>query len=257
VNSDRDLQNDLAALSNLDDPVRRRLYEYVASQDRPVGRDEAAAAARIGRTLAAYHLDKLAEHELLTVSYERLGKRRGQGGGRPAKLYSRAPRERTVSVPPRDYLLAGRLLVAAAERDVNGSTREALAEAARALGAEAGAARKKGRAASIPARRRAVVAALRERGYEPDEDENGVIWLRNCPFHELAQQNRGVVCTMNLSLLEGLLAGLHTNEFSPSLEIEPGRCCVVLRPRAQRKPRQSESADSARSRRRGSSSEHD
>ena len=137
MNSSRRLKNDLAALSELDDPVRRRLYEYVASHDRPVGRDEAAGAARIGRTLAAYHLDKLAERELLTVSYERLGKRRGQGGGRPAKLYSRAPRELTVSVPPRDYLLAGRLLVTAAERDATGSTREALAEAARALGADA------------------------------------------------------------------------------------------------------------------------
>jgi predicted ArsR family transcriptional regulator len=254
VNSSRRLKNDLAALSELDDPVRRRLYEYVASHDRPVGRDEAAGAARIGRTLAAYHLDKLAERELLTVSYERLGKRRGQGGGRPAKLYSRAPRELTVSVPPRDYLLAGRLLVAAAERDVSGSTREALAEAARALGAEAGtAARKKGRARSIPARRRAVVAVLRERGYEPYEDDEGAIRLRNCPFHELAQQNRGVVCTMNLSLLEGLLAGLDTNDFSPSLEIEPGRCCVALRPRTQRQASQSLPARPARSRSQGPS----
>jgi predicted ArsR family transcriptional regulator len=240
VNSSRRLQNDLAALSNLDDTVRRRLYEYVASHDRPVGRDEAAAAARISRTLAAYHLDKLAEHELLTVSYERLGKRRGQGGGRPAKLYSRPPRELTVSVPPRDYLLAGRLLVAAAEGDANGSTREALAEAARTLGTEMGAARKKGRATSVSARRRTVIAALRQRGYEPYEDDNSVIRLRNCPFHELAQQNRGIVCTMNLSLLEGLLTGLETNEFLPSLEVEQGRCCVVLRPRAQRKPSQSQ-----------------
>ena len=251
MKSSRDLQNDLAALSNLDDPVRRRLYEYVASQDRPVGRDEAAGAARIGRTLAAYHLDKLAEHELLSVSYERLGKRRGQGGGRPAKLYSRPAREITVSVPPRDYLLAGRLLVAAAERDANGSTRKALADAARALGAEAGTARTKGRAASVPARRRAVVAALRERGYEPHEDDQGVIWLRNCPFHELAQQNRGIVCTMNLSLLEGLLAGLATNDYSPSLEIEPGRCCVVVRP--QHKASQKQPARSARNRSEGTS----
>jgi len=251
VNSSRRLENDLAALSSLDDPVRRRLYEYVASQDRPVGRDEAAAAAHIGRTLAAYHLDKLVEHELLSVSYERLGKRRGQGGGRPAKLYSRPQRELTVSVPPRDYLLAGRLLVAAAERDANGSTREALAETARALGAEAGTARAKGRAATIPARRRAVVAALRERGYEPHEDDQGVIRLRNCPFHELAQQNRGIVCTMNLSLLEGLLAGLETTDFSPSLEIEPGRCCVVVRP--QHKASQKQPARSARNRSEGTS----
>jgi predicted ArsR family transcriptional regulator len=246
VSSSRDFHIDLAALSNLDDPVRRLLYEYVASQDRPVGRDEAASAAGIGRTLAAYHLDKLAEHGLLNVSYERLGKRRGQGGGRPAKLYSRAPDERTVSVPPRDYLLAGRLLIAAAEDDVNGSTREAILEAARALGAEAGRARKKRRAASVPARRRAVVAALRERGYEPYEDDGGVLRLRNCPFHELAQQNPGVVCAMNLALLEGLLAGLDTNDYSPSLEIEPGRCCIVLRPRAHRKPSQTKPVRSRR-----------
>jgi hypothetical protein len=34
---------------------------------------------------------------------------------------------------------------------------------------------------------------------------------------------------MNLSFLQGLLAGLDTKDFSPSLEIEPSRCCVVLR----------------------------
>ncbi len=226
--------DELAALSNLGEPVRRRLYDHVVRHERPIGRDEAAAAARISRTLAAYHLDKLAEHGLLTVSYERLGGRPGRGGGRPAKLYSRAPRELTVSVPPRDYLLAGRLLVAAAARDATGATRAALGDAARTLGAEAGSAHKKGRAPSASARRRAVVAALRERGYEPFEDEGGVIRLRNCPFHELAQQNRAVVCRMNFALVEGLLSALETDDCSPSLEVEPGRCCVVLRPGARR-----------------------
>ena len=51
----------LAALSSLDDPVRRSLYEFVAERDEPVGRDQAAAAAGISRSLAAYHLDKLVE----------------------------------------------------------------------------------------------------------------------------------------------------------------------------------------------------
>ena len=221
---------DLAALSNLDEPVRRRLYEHIAELERPVGRDEAAAAARISRTLAAYHLDRLAEHGLLTVSYERLGERRGRGGGRPAKLYSPAARELSVSVPPRDYLLAGRLLVTAAERDADGSVREALTDAAHTVGAEAGAARSRGRSASASSGR-AVIAALRERGYEPVKDGDGAIRLRNCPFHELARQNRGVVCAMNLALVNGLLAGLETDAFSSSLEFEPGRCCAVLRPR--------------------------
>ena len=117
---------DLAALnglSHLDDPLRRQLYEYVIESDGPVSREQAAAAASIGRTLAAYHLDKLAEAGLLTVSYQRPAGRGGPGAGRPAKLYTRAAREITVSVPPRDYELLARLLVASVEQDASGAVR--------------------------------------------------------------------------------------------------------------------------------------
>lgn len=44
-------QPDLASLSSLDDPVRRRLYEVVTQRAGPVGRDEAASAAGIGLSL--------------------------------------------------------------------------------------------------------------------------------------------------------------------------------------------------------------
>ncbi|MGZ4521269.1 MAG: ArsR family transcriptional regulator, partial [Mycobacteriaceae bacterium] len=50
----------LAGLSTLDDTLRRQLYEYVTECAEPASREQAAAAAGIGRTLAAYHLDKLA-----------------------------------------------------------------------------------------------------------------------------------------------------------------------------------------------------
>ena len=91
---------DLAALnglSHLDDPLRRQLYEYVIECDGPVSREQAAAAASIGRTLAAYHLDKLADAGLLTISYQRPAGRGGPGAGRPAKLYTRATQEMSVS----------------------------------------------------------------------------------------------------------------------------------------------------------------
>src|ERR1700729_1564531 len=101
----------LAAVSSLDDPVRRRLYDFVA------GRDEAAGAAGIGRPLAAYHLDKLVELGLLTASYQRPPGRGGPGAGRPAKRYARSAAEFTVAVPPREYELAARLLAAAVEAD--------------------------------------------------------------------------------------------------------------------------------------------
>src|SRR5579863_7637003 len=129
---------DLAALSSLDDPVRRRLYEVVRERTEPVGRDEAAAAAGVGRALAVYHLDKLVEAGLLTATYQRPPGRSGPGAGRPAKLYARSDREFAVTVPPREYELAARLLVQVVESDASGRSRAALLDAARRLGAELG-----------------------------------------------------------------------------------------------------------------------
>ena len=122
---------DLASLSSLDDPVRRRLYEVVRERAEPVGRDEAAVAAGVGRALAVYHLDKLVEAGLPTASYQRPPGRNGPGAGRPAKLYTRSDREFAVTVPPREYELAARLLVQAVESDPSGNCRAALLEAAR------------------------------------------------------------------------------------------------------------------------------
>src|SRR6516225_6554427 len=129
---------DLASLSSLDDPVRHRLYEVVTRQPGPVSRDEAASAAGIGRALAVYHLDKLVESGLLTASYQRPPGRSGPGAGRPAKLYARSDREFAITVPPREYELAARLLVQVIESDPSGRDRAALSEAGHRLGAELG-----------------------------------------------------------------------------------------------------------------------
>src|ERR1700722_1101090 len=82
---------DLASVSSLDDPVRRRLYEVVRERAEPVGRDEAAAAAGIGRALAVYHLDKLVEADLLTASYQRPAGRGGPGGRGARPSCTRGP----------------------------------------------------------------------------------------------------------------------------------------------------------------------
>ena len=218
---------DLEALSRLDDPVRRRLYEYVSDRHEPVGRDEAAAAAGIGRTLAAYHLDRLAEQGLLTVSYGRPGGRSGPGAGRPAKLYSRSDRSFAVNVPPRDYELAARVLAEAAERDRSGALLEAALRAAREHGREAGRAARGERGS-----RRALERLLRARGYDPFVDGEGVLRLRNCPFHVLAREHTGLVCGMNEALLQGLLEELGTGGVEAVLDPQPGRCCVAIRPAA-------------------------
>jgi predicted ArsR family transcriptional regulator len=210
----------VSALSTLGDPTRRSAYDYVSAQGRPVGRDEVAEALGIGRTLAAYHLDRLAKEGLVSVTYARRSGRTGPGAGRPAKLYERSQREVAVSVPPRDYSLAARLLAHAAAHDEQGETRRALRAAAKALGGEIAAS-----AAAPPDLER----LLRERGYEPYEDDAGVLRLRNCPFHAVAQSHPDVVCDMNLSLLGSIVAGLDA-DVEAVLEPAPGRCCVAIKP---------------------------
>jgi predicted ArsR family transcriptional regulator len=211
---------DLAALnglSHLDDPLRRQLYKYVIESDGPVSREQAAAAASIGRTLAAYHLDKLAEGGLLTVSYQRPAGRGGPGAGRPAKLYTRAARELTVSVPPRDYELLAKLLVASVEQDASGAVRAAVNAAAAEAGRRAG-----GQTGGN------VLGALRNCGYLPRASDDGRITLRNCPFHMVAQDHRDVVCGLNLRLVEGVIAGCGDPSAHAELNPEPERCCVVV-----------------------------
>jgi predicted ArsR family transcriptional regulator len=218
---------DLASLSSLDDPVRRRLYEVVTRQAGPVGRDEAASAAGVGRALAAYHLDTLVESGLLTASYQRPGGRSGPGAGRPAKLYTRSGREFAVSVPPRQYELAARLLVQVVESDRSGRSQDALLDAARQLGSKLGSRFRPG-AARADQPRQDVESALWEQGYEPARIEDDIIRLRNCPFHQLAEEHRDVVCGMNLALIQGLVAGLGTDGLRPVLDPQPGHCCVAI-----------------------------
>jgi predicted ArsR family transcriptional regulator len=212
---------DLGSLNALADPVRRRLYEFVAASGRAIGRDEASAAVGVSRALAAYHLDELARRGLVDVAYERLGGRGGPGGGRPAKLYERAEREFVARVPPRDYeLLADLLVQAAAENEdlLNG-----LERVAHDMGARQGDALAR---ADDRGESGAIEDALRQRGYEPIVPEPGIVRLRNCPFHAVATEHPGIVCRLNLALLEGLLEGM-TVRATAVLAPRPGECCCV------------------------------
>ncbi|WP_018656431.1 helix-turn-helix transcriptional regulator [Actinomadura flavalba] len=204
---------DIEAIGLLQDPVRRRLYTFVVGQGREVGRNEAAEAAGVTRTLAAFHLDRLAEAGLLETASRRLSGRSGPGAGRPAKVYRRAAGERGVSLPPRDYRTAASVLAEAVEgAGLDGP----LQDAARARGRELAA----GPCADLGA----AAELLAARGYEPFPDGE-VLRLRNCPFHVLAEEFPPLVCGMNLALLEGLLEG---GEVAVRMDARPGLCCVAL-----------------------------
>ncbi|MEU3252260.1 helix-turn-helix domain-containing protein [Streptomyces sp. NPDC006997] len=213
---------DIDAIAALQDPVRRRLYEYVAAQGREVGRNEAAEAAGVARTLAAHHLDRLTEAGLLESGSRRLTGRSGPGAGRPAKVYTRARTERSVSLPARDYRTAAELLAEAAEEaGLDAGLRRAAHRRGSAL-----------RSATTPCGDLdEAVAVLAARGYEPClEDAEGasarVVRMRNCPFHTVAERFPPLVCGMNLALLEGLLGT--DGPLRARMDARPGECCVVV-----------------------------
>jgi predicted ArsR family transcriptional regulator len=221
----------IGAIAALGERARRALYEYVVAQAEPVSRDAAAQAVGIGRPLAAFHLDRLVQEGLLVASYRRLGGRSGPGAGRPSKLYSRAEADVSVSLPPREYELAARLMARAIAAG-GGEPRRTLDREARAVGVGLGE-EARVRCGSRPSRRRlreAALEVLADRGFEPSTDAGGDVRLRNCPFDALAADEPDLVCGMNLALVQGLVGALGPEmEGDAVLDPAPGVCCVALR----------------------------
>jgi len=224
--SDNHFQEDLDRAALLEEPVRRDLYLYVCRQGSPVGRDQAAQALGISRSLAAFHLDKLLAGGLLASSFQRLSGRKGPGAGRPSKLYERSARQVDLTLPPRRYRLAGELMTHALAGDYEGGGRRALAKDAHERGRQMGEeARTRSRSLQ------GALGLLRNVGFEPERERGGRVVLKNCPFEALARASREVVCGMNLALVQGMVEGLGLEEAEVALDPAPGRCCVVLRPK--------------------------
>jgi predicted ArsR family transcriptional regulator len=252
------LSQQLTPLGALSEPTRRALYEYVASQPSPVSREQVADAAGMALHSVRFHLEKLVDAGLLEVEQRRLSGRSGPGAGRPSKLYRRSSHPISVSIPPRSYDLAGRMLAAAIERadDEDLPVRDALHLVAREeglrLAREAAAGSQDpgsqdpgsqdpgsqdpgsqgpgsaGPGGPVDALGR-VTAVLAGHGFEPQVTGDSAT-LANCPFDRLAAEHTELVCGMNLCLVAGILDGLRITSVEARLAPAPGRCCVALSP---------------------------
>jgi predicted ArsR family transcriptional regulator len=226
------LDASVAAVAALVDPVRRRVFGVVRAAGRPVTRDEVAVAARVSRGLAAFHLDKLVRAGLLRVA-DTGPEVAGRVGRRP-KRYVAGPAEVQVSVPARQHARLAEVLVEALEADGAEAARRAALAAARRRGAALGrAARPAAGAGPGPAGELArAQAALDDLGFEPYRETPAALRLRNCPFQPLAGRSPELVCGINRSLVEGLLAGLDAPAAEAVLAPRQGECCVEVRLRA-------------------------
>ena len=215
------LGQEAAGIGALADDTRRALYTYVAGQPDAVGREQAATALGLALHTASFHLDRLVDGGLLDVEYRRLSGRTGPGAGRPSKLYRRAEREITVSLPPRRYDLVGDILASAVDRAAQGvPLDQSLEECAREEGLELG------RGSGVESTLAGLATVLETQGYEPTVAAD-TVELANCPFDALARKHTEVVCTLNRSYVQGVADGLGCAGVAARLEPEEGRCCVT------------------------------
>jgi predicted ArsR family transcriptional regulator len=199
------------------------------SRREAVSKDEAAEATGVARSVAAFHLDRLAADGLLATEFRRLSGRQGPGAGRPAKLYRRAEGELSVSLPSRQYVVAAHVLATAVDEATRTGTPvdEALTRVATARGRELGALAREA-AGKRPSRRALLAAALTvldEQGYEPHLRGHEVL-LANCPLHALVDEQRDLVCGMNRDLLSGMGDALGDGVLTARLAPSEGNCCV-------------------------------
>jgi predicted ArsR family transcriptional regulator len=218
------------AIGVLSEPRRREVYDYVSAKDAPATRDEVSAGLSMTRSLAAFHLDKLADAGLLSTSFSRPADRAsGPGAGRPSKLYAVSDLEIDVSIPPRRYDIAGRIM-ARAIAGFNGRS-DGAAAAARRIAREEGL----GVGQQYPTTGRkskkkvlsTVKDALTECGYEPRINGSTVL-LSNCPYHALVDVAPRFVCELNESFVGGVLTGLGGDGVVEAELCGPmdGNCCV-------------------------------
>ena len=163
------------------------------------------------------------ERGLLKATYAHPADRPPHRVGRSSKLYEPSSAAFEVSVPERRYDLLSEVL---AEAVTSGGAEGVACDIAARRGTALG--RYAPQGGSEPALATAVKVLARH-GFEPTEDlETGTVWLRNCPFHDVAKQAPELVCRMNLAFVQGVLQGLEATGADAHLDPAPGRCCITL-----------------------------
>jgi predicted ArsR family transcriptional regulator len=201
----------------LADDTRYRLYRYVGLAGRPVSVREMSRRLSLHPNTLRPHLRRLEEAGLVSREI-----RKSASVGRPQTLYSIRHVEGDEG---RDYRLLAEMLCG-------------LIRGARALEQARGLARQWGAylvaqggpkpGVRLPARRNLAILqeAMARAGFQPrfrrGADSSIEVNLRQCPFRDLADDHRELVCTLHRGLVEGMVAGLKPplvlKEFKPFAE---------------------------------------
>jgi predicted ArsR family transcriptional regulator len=212
----------------LADGTRFRLYRYLRLSGRPVSVRELSTRLSLHPNTLRPHLRRLEEVGLATSEV-----RKGSTVGRPQTLYTVVVREEPEGS---DYRLLAEILAGLLS---GRRSHERAQELAREWGGYLVAQGGPKPGTSLPARRNLAVLqeAMAKAGFDPRFRRRSAasveISLRACPFRDLVDDHRELVCAVHRGLVEGMLRGLKPPlslvEFQPL--IERGVCRLVARGR--------------------------
>ena len=211
----------------LADGTRFRLYRYLRLSGRPVSIRELAARLSLHPNTLRPHLRRLEEVGLVTSETPK-----ARSVGRPQTMYAVLDQQQETDA---GYHLLAEILVSL----VRGERARAKAEElARQWGEYLVALDAPKPVAGPPARRNLAVlqSAMARAGFDPRFRRSSArvveITLRDCPFRELLDEHRDLVCAVHRGLLDGMLGAvrpaLSLTAFEPALEPR-GTCRLVAK----------------------------
>jgi predicted ArsR family transcriptional regulator len=215
----------------LADDTRFRLYRYLRLSGRPVSVRELSARLTLHPNTLRPHLRRLEEVGLVASEI-----RKGSSVGRPQTLYGVVERDEPQGS---DYRLLAQILsgLLSGQR-----SRERARELAREWGEYLVVQGGPKPGTRLPERRNLAVLqeAMAKAGFDPRFRRRSPtaveVSLRTCPFRDLVEDHRELVCAIHRGLVEGMLHGLKPPlvmvEFQPL--VERGVCRLVARGRRAR-----------------------
>jgi predicted ArsR family transcriptional regulator len=204
---------------------RREVVELFRAGRRPLSAREVADVLGLHINTVRFHLDALVRQGTL-----RREEGRSDGPGRPRTQYLLAPGMDRGG--PRNYKLLAEMLLShlASEDDASG----AALGAGEAWGRYLVAPPAPGQRLSAAAALARLTELLSDVGFDPlvstTPDAGAEIRLRHCPFLELAETHRDLVCSLHLGFMRGALEQLGTPLRANSLTpfADPNTCVVRL-----------------------------
>lgn len=217
-------RTDPPQVANLGDS-RGRVLDVLVSAGDPLGVGEVATRVGLHPNTVRFHLDGLVEQDLVERGVEER-----DTPGRPRTLY-RARTDQS-GAGPRSYQFLAQILagsMAGQPKQAGGAAVQAGEEWGRFLVDRPEPFRRVDKDTAT----RRLTEVLDAIGFAPESVTSGrrrQILLRHCPFREVAEHHRDVVCGVHLGLMRGVLAELDAPLDVDRLDpfVEPHLCVTHL-----------------------------